>query len=276
MTNLGLLKLPHLDIVLPETVEEAVKLLEEGQRLVLAGGTYTISSIIQGTNRNRRFVDISRLAELNYIHEHGDKVEAGALVTHAQLIEKLGTKIPAFRSFQQNYTSPSIANRATLGGSIMLNNSSEDLIPIMLVLDAELIFQTGKGEVRLNISDHVQQKAQPRMLLRSVKFESSPSCYFDKLWLGISRIPLISVALKLDAKKDVKVAVSHKDGYKPGRVYSVERYLKEHEINQSTAEKACRLFSQSINPPSDVMSSAWYRREVAGVLLKRLLERAGG
>ncbi|MEM2237386.1 MAG: FAD binding domain-containing protein [Candidatus Caldarchaeum sp.] len=278
--ELGYLHLPRINVEIAKTAEEALKLLEQdGEIGILAGGTYTISELIQGKTKLRRFIDISRVEELAQLHEEDGKVTAGPLVTHAELSRRLGDKIPALKKFWKTYSAPAVANRATLGGSMMLRKPSEDLIPIMLVLDAELSFLTAGGERRLKLNDFMTEKASPKMLLTSVSFEESKTCYFDKLWLGVSRIPIISVALDIrvgEKVEMVRVAVSHEDGDLPNRVYAVESFLKGRVLDDRIIAKASHQLSQSINPSSDIIAPAWYRREAAAVLFKRLLKEAVG
>ncbi|MEM4288295.1 MAG: FAD binding domain-containing protein [Candidatus Caldarchaeum sp.] len=278
--ELGYLHLPRINVEIAKTAEEALKLLEQdGEIGILAGGTHTISELIQGKTKLRRFIDISRVEELAQLHEEDGKVTAGPLVTHAELSRRLGDKIPALKKFWKTYSAPAVANRATLGGSMMLRKPSEDLIPIMLVLDAELSFLTAGGERRLKLNDFMTEKASPKMLLTSVSFEESKTCYFDKLWLGVSRIPIISVALDIrvgEKVEMVRVAVSHEDGDLPNRVYAVESFLKGRVLDDRIIAKASHQLSQSINPSSDIIAPAWYRREAAAVLFKRLLKEAVG
>ncbi|MEM4281415.1 MAG: FAD binding domain-containing protein [Candidatus Caldarchaeum sp.] len=278
--ELGYLRLPRIQVHVAKTVEEGLKLLEQdGERGILAGGTYTVSALAEGKTKLRKFVDISRIRELAQLREENGKAVVGALVTHAELSKLLGRKIPALKTFWKTYSAPTVANLATIGGSVMLRKSSEDLIPILLVLDAELRFLTSDRESRVKLCDFMEEKASSKKLLTAVSFEQSGSCYFEKLWLGVSRIPIVSVALNVRVGERVelaKVAVSHKDGDIPNRVYAVERFLEGRVLDDSTVEKAVHQLSQSINPSSDIIAPAWYRREAAAVLFKRLLKQAAG
>jgi len=277
MTALGYLHLPRINVKIAASIEDALRLLDEdSSHDILAGGTYTIPSIIEGFNKQRKFIDISRLGELRYIRETGERVSVGALTKQRELAEKLGEEIPAFSAFLRNYSAPSVANLATVGGSIMLSSCSEDLIPILLTLDAELTFRTGKDEKKIPLNKFIESNIRERMLLTEISFKKSGKCFFSKLWLGVSRIPLISVAVNIDDVTMPRVAVSHFDGDRPGRAYSVEYYLRGKPLNVDTVKKAAEMLSESINPSSDVLASSWYRRDVAGVLLERILKEVKG
>jgi CO/xanthine dehydrogenase FAD-binding subunit len=54
-------------------------------------------------------------------------------------------------------------------------------------------------------------------------------------------------------------------------VVSVERFLEGRRLEQDVVQRAGKIMSSSINPSTDVLASSEYRREVAAVLLRRLL-----
>jgi CO/xanthine dehydrogenase FAD-binding subunit len=60
----------------------------------------------------------------------------------------------------------------------------------------------------------------------------------------------------------------------PIRATAAERALEGRSLDAATLEQVARVACDGIEPPTDALASAWYRREVAGVHLRRLL--AGG
>lgn len=273
---IGYLNIPRLDIAVAENVDEALNLLEaEPAREILAAGTEIITALTMATKKTRKFVDITRIEQLREIRTENGRVSAGALVTHHELASALKKSVPAFENFLASYSSPAVSYRATVGGSVILRRASEDLLPILLAMDAELVFATREGEKKISLHDFLIKDMVEKALLKSVIFSMSSWCFFEKLWMGVSRYPLISVAV---AMRDgfVRVAVSHRDMNTPGRVLSVEKFLENKPLTGETLAKAAQLLSDSINPVDDVLASSWYRRKVAGVLFRRLLEQYGG
>jgi CO/xanthine dehydrogenase FAD-binding subunit len=59
----------------------------------------------------------------------------------------------------------------------------------------------------------------------------------------------------------------------PVRAVSAERALEGQMLDQASISRAAQLVMDGMEPPTDALASSWYRREVAGVHLKRLLER---
>jgi carbon-monoxide dehydrogenase medium subunit len=266
-------------VSIPSSLAEAVEILgREKDVAVIAGGTHVIHTLLENRTPIRKFVDISRLDELKKIHVDGGRARVGALVTHSELAEKMMNEIRAFKSFMQKYSAPTIANIATVGGSVMLKKSSEDLIPILLTLDAELTFADGGGVKKVSLDEYLRSQTPSNTILTEISFNVRGGCVFDKLWLGVSRNPLISVAAYVEGVDRVRlarVAVSHRDGSTPGRVVSVERFLEGRRLEQGVVYRAGKIMSSSINPSTDVLVSSEYRREVAAVLLRRLLTGVG-
>jgi carbon-monoxide dehydrogenase medium subunit len=279
MMELSRLSLPRISVSIPSSLAESVEILgTEKDVAVIAGGTHVIHTLLENRTPIRKFVDISRLDELKKIHVDGGRARVGALVTHSELAEKMMNEIRAFKSFMQKYSAPTIANIATVGGSVMLKKSSEDLIPILLTLDAELTFADGGGVKKISLDEFLRSPTPSNTILTEISFNVRGGCVFDKLWLGVSRNPLISVAAYVEGVDRVRlarVAVSHRDGSTPGRVVSVERFLEGRRLEQDVVQRAGKIMSSSINPSTDVLASSEYRREVAAVLLRRLLTGVG-
>jgi CO/xanthine dehydrogenase FAD-binding subunit len=62
-------------------------------------------------------------------------------------------------------------------------------------------------------------------------------------------------------------------GPTPLRAPSAERVLEGATLEAGVIARAAAVAAEGLDPPTDALASAWYRREVAGVHLRRLLER---
>ena len=62
-------------------------------------------------------------------------------------------------------------------------------------------------------------------------------------------------------------------GAHPLRGTGAERALEGQTLDPATIARAAQGAAEGLEPPTDALASTWYRREVAGVHLKRLLER---
>lgn len=59
----------------------------------------------------------------------------------------------------------------------------------------------------------------------------------------------------------------------PVRGAAAERALEGRGLDAATRERAAQAAAEGLDPPTDALATGWYRREVAGVHLRRLLER---
>lgn len=281
---LGYVKLPRLVPLFPRDLREAVQLREENpDAAYLAGGTCLIPLLKSGAYRAGKLIDLSRLKELRYIRVGAGVIRIGALATHADVANNTALRsINAFQNFTKGYTSPVVMNSATVGGSIATASHTEDLIPILLALNTELTLLTPDGD-RLTVELEKYIKEYDRLkkhLILEAAFKLPANgvlCDFEKLALGISRIPLSSVAVKVELERrrisGATVAVAQVNGTRPGRVREVEELLKGREITEELIGEAANKLKQSISPPEDTQASSWYRRELAATLFKRIMRR---
>jgi len=58
------------------------------------------------------------------------------------------------------------------------------------------------------------------------------------------------------------------------RMEAAEQYLSGAALNSEDREEAARLVSDALDPISDIHASAQYRKDVAGVMVRRALEQA--
>ncbi len=61
-------------------------------------------------------------------------------------------------------------------------------------------------------------------------------------------------------------------GPQPLRAPGAERALEGQPLDAGAIGRAATGCTEGLEPPTDALASAWYRREVAGVHLRRLLE----
>ena len=109
----------------PASVKEACKLLNQHQSeaKVIAGGT---DLMVQVRDEDKKLagmkvvIDISHINDLRYIHEEGNIIRIGAIVTHDQIFRSpiLKSAAPLLPEACNTVGSPQIRHRGTIGGSI--------------------------------------------------------------------------------------------------------------------------------------------------------------
>src|SRR5262245_39756145 len=110
------------DYVRPDTVEEAIAILAEhgDEARVLAGGQTLLAMLNLRVVEPAVLVDITRVAELDSIHEVDGKIEVGAAVTQNKLMAwpALRQKLPLLAAALPFVGHFQTRNKGTVCGSI--------------------------------------------------------------------------------------------------------------------------------------------------------------
>jgi 4-hydroxybenzoyl-CoA reductase subunit beta len=116
-----MLRLNEFDVVAPETVAEALAVLNgNAGAMVVAGGTDLVPKLKRGQFEPAVLVSLARLRDLDGIESAGDRVSIGAL-TKLRTIERSGelAAFTALREAVRRVATPIIRNAGTLGGNLL-------------------------------------------------------------------------------------------------------------------------------------------------------------
>lgn len=259
-----------------DRVEEAARALAASNSArFLGGGTLVMRAVNEGT----QFFDTivrTRDASLKEVRNEGDGITIGAGVTMAGVIASrdLAFLAPVARGIG----GPAIRNMATVGGNLFARSPYGDFTAALLALGAtvDMADQSGRG---MPIDDFLRDRQRHRgALVRSV-WVTRPRDQNAFRFVKVSRvrpkgISVLSIAAYLPGSagriQGARVAYGAM-GPAPLRAAAVERALEGQSLDAATIERAAQVACEGIEPPTDAIASSWYRREVVGVHLKRLL-----
>lgn len=131
----------------PASVDEAISLLADDAKL-LAGGHSLIPAMKLRLSTPGALIDISKLAELNYIKEDGGAIAIGAATTHHQIesSDLIGAKATALAQAAAVIGDPQVRNKGTIGGSLAHADPAADYPAAILALGAEIKVKGPNGE----------------------------------------------------------------------------------------------------------------------------------
>ena len=277
----------RFDMYVPENLNDVLSYLDNHQSDVqlIANGSDIINRMQRRQVNARVLVDISGLSEFNYIRTDKGIIRIGALTTIQDLISSpvLGRRYDVFRDAASKFGGPSIVNVATVGGNICAASSSEDLIPILLTLDAKVRVKSKKGERVIGLEDFLTGKRQTAMLPNEILVETMfdvlddhSACAFEKIGMRNSLIIAFlncSVYLKLESKRivEIKIAMNRVSGKIPSRAKQTENILRGKPLSKQQVESAIASLKKELQLSSDFRVSKEYRHDVAPVLFKRTL-----
>jgi carbon-monoxide dehydrogenase medium subunit len=273
---------------LPTTVNDALSLMQryDGQALFVAGGTDLMLDLEYGNHPPvAALVDVTKIAGLNEIREEGDWILIGAAVTHAQIesdprIRRYGAALAESSSVVGG---PQVRNVATIGGNLVNAVPSADGAIPLIVLDAgvniygtkgmrslDLVhFFLGPGQTVLEKGEILTEIVVPPLLPRTA------SAYVKFGRRKAMELPLLGVGVLLSLEEDMHTCAKVRIGLgvaapTPMRAFGAERYLKGKPVTEETLAEAGSIAAEEARVRDSIRGVAWYRRELVGVLVRRM------
>jgi carbon-monoxide dehydrogenase medium subunit len=205
------------------------------QGTVMAGGTHVMPRL----GPDESIVSL-RHAGLNGIEADGETIKLGATATLAEV----GRRVPFLRSAIESIASPTIRNLATVGGNLFVPQPHGDFAVCLLALDAQIDKTDG--------------------LVTSISFKVPDRWFYSKAMRRKQNSASI-VTVASDGSRIALGGVARE----PVRATRAEAALAQGDID-AAAEAAL----EAADPFDDAYASAWYRRRVLPVHVRRTLSHA--
>ena len=279
--------LPKFDLLMPETLPEALALLAEGAGEVtpVSGGTNLVVDLRGGRRRSGTLMNIAGMGGLCGIRREEGHLVIGGGVTVADLLD--GPLVSGHASILKDAASvfggPLVRNRATVGGNLADASPAADLAPPLLALDAEVELASAEGNRRVPLEEFLvgvrETLLKPQELLVAVRcpvpLPHSAGGFYKLGLRKADAISVASVAVMVEGDGDgrcrqARIALGAV-APRPIRARAAEDLLRGRKLDPATIAKAARLASESASPIDDIRGSAAYRQRVIGVLVRRLL-----
>jgi len=130
--------------IAPSSLDELALAYEAfPQTRLVAGSTDLALDITHGLKSIDRLIDVTGVAELRSIEQHGNQIYIGAAVSLSAVEAFCQKDLPAMSDLLGRFASRQIRNRGTLVGNIANSSPIADIPPLLLVMDAQLILQRG-------------------------------------------------------------------------------------------------------------------------------------
>ena len=281
--------LPQFDLLAPQSLSEAVAMLDQyrNEVSVLGGGTDLLVGNFIGKNESSFVLSLSALKDLDYInHVPGEGLRIGAKAKVAQLLANpiVSSRFPALHEAAVTFATPQIRNMATVVGNLLRASPAGDCSCSILALGGEVVLESSRGRRTVDIDDFwisygVTSRLEDELAVEIRVSEPSPSTRsaFQRLTRTHEDLAKINVAVRLEMDqstcRDARIAMGCV-GPTPMRLKRTEAILKGNRITEATLRQVAESVREEIQPIDDQRSTADYRRQVAGVILRRTIERA--
>lgn len=264
---------------LPGSLAEALDLLGRHgpDLLVMAGGTVAMPLINEGISLPARVMGLRR-AGLDTMERAGDELRIGATVTLTRLLEQ--DDVPLLRRAASRTASWSIRNMGTVGGNLFTPPPGGDVATALLALDASVVLQGPAGErvvpLAAFLTGFMTNDLRPDELVTSIRVPvEAGQVAFVKLGRKAANTPaVVTVAVHLarDGERVTRARIAlGAAGPHPIRALAAEAILQGTTLDAAAVTDAAAAAARDCGPFTDAVASAWYRRRMVAVVVKRAL-----
>jgi CO/xanthine dehydrogenase FAD-binding subunit len=229
-------------------------------------GDVSISTVVRATDRALTRIDLS-----------GARVVIGAGVTFARVLTE--RDLAFLHAPARSIGGPAVRNMGTVGGNLFAPSPYGDFTVALLALDATVSVQGGFGVREVPIEEFLQSRErQSGALVLSVSCQRPASADAFR-YRKIARIKpkggsVITLAAHLPMSggriTGARIALGSMAPTQI-RAKAAERALEGRPLDASTMAAAAAAVAEGTSPADNALASAWYRREIVGVHLRRLL-----
>jgi CO/xanthine dehydrogenase FAD-binding subunit len=274
----------------PKSLDEALSLLAQHgpDAKPLAGGQSLIPAMNFRLATPAVLVDLNGLGELSYITDASGEVRIGGM-TRQRALERsrlVSEHAPLVAETMPHIAHPAIRNRGTIGGSLAHADPAAELPAVMLALTASVMVSSRSGTREVQADDFFvglfSTAVQPGELLTEIRIPPAPKrsgVAFQEISRRHGDFALVGVAavVQLDDKGDCAAAriALFSVGDRPVLAERAAKALTGQPPSAESIRAAADAAAmRDIDPPTDIHASARYRRQLANVLTRRVLERA--
>jgi carbon-monoxide dehydrogenase medium subunit len=272
----------------PTTFPEATALLSEygEDAKVIAGGTSVVLMLQQKLIAPSVLVSLGQIEGWDFVRLEPDGLHIGALtrLRDAERSPVLRQFCPALAYTFSVVGNVRVRNQATLGGNLSAADYAADPPAMLTALGARarLLGPDGTREVPLSefFLGFYTTALEPEEILTEVIIPALPetacAAYFKYTSVSAEGRPCVAVGAHADFDADgkctdLRIAVGAAVET-PQRLNSAEALARGQTLTDELVAAIAEEYARTLDPLSDVRGSAWYRREMIGVFVKRALQ----
>lgn len=273
----------------PRTLDEALSLLAQhgSDAKPLAGGQSLIPAMNFRLAAPSVLIDLNPIETLAYLTESDVGLRIGAMTRHrsverSDVVARVAPLVSAAMPFVAH---AAIRTRGTIGGSLAHADPAAELPAVMLALNATMTltssrgtrqipageFFTGLFATALEAGELLTEIQVPRLPPRSgVAFQEFSRRHGDFALAGAAAVVACDESGRCTTARVALLSV----GDRPVMPAAVEQTLHGQAPSDQAIREAAAAVAAELDPPGDIHASSRYRRHLAKVLSRRVLERA--
>ncbi len=278
----------ELDI--PTNLDGALAALANGGGetvLPIAGGTNLIVDIRAKRERPDRMVGLGEVDELLGMEFGPERISIGGRTTVTDLLRspEIAREAPALIEAARLFGGLMVRNTGTVAGNIASGSPAADLVPPLLVLDAELTLASASATRTLALDDYYlgykQDARRPDELITRISWprlpENSANTFYKLARRKGDAITVTGVAVTLSVADGTctraRIALA---SVAPVvlRAKQAEAVLEGRALTPALIAEAAEAAAETCTPIDDIRASAGYRRHTVEALTRRLVTQA--
>jgi carbon-monoxide dehydrogenase medium subunit len=261
----------------PATLEEALSLIEDGERKILAGGMSLIPLMKLRLAAPAEVVDLARVPGIGGITESDGIVRIGAMATHHEVESSpiIRAKCPLLGETASHIGDVQVRNMGTIGGSVAHADPAADYPAALVALEARFRLVSAKSDRIVEASDFFLDAfttaIEPGEIVLEVQVAVEPSTEghsYQKVAHPASGFAVVGVAARIQASAGrITMARLGITGMGPRGF----RARQAEQLLESGADVAQAIGTIGLGEEanSDLYADADYRRHLARVYAAR-------
>jgi carbon-monoxide dehydrogenase medium subunit len=256
---------------------------------LIAGGTSLVIMMRQRLVRPNCLVSLRSVRGLNSIEISDGGTRIGGLATHREVESSslLRRRLPLVAETYHHVATIRVRNMATVGGGLAHADPNQDPPPTLIALGATVKATSVDGSRVIPLdeffTDYYETVLKPDEIVTEVFIPkmapNSAGAYLKFLPRTADDYATVSAAAVLTLDKsgktinDVRIALGSV-GVTPIRATAAEAVLRGQPLKAEAFVEAGEKAKEAVDPVSDFRGSAAYKKEMAGVFVRRALEKA--
>ena len=269
----------------PATLQEALTLIAEGDRKVMAGGMSLIPLMKLRLAAPQHLVDLNFAPGLSYIDSAGSQLRLGAMTRHAELeVSAEARRIPILHDCAAGIADVQVRNRGTLGGSLAEADPTGDWAPVLLALGAEVVCLGPQGQRVLTLASFIHDAfttaLTPGELVREV-IVKTPAAKSGGAYLAFKACAPVYAAASAAVQLALEDGECSAAGIFLGAVALTPVHAAEAEaelvgrpLTGKSIAAAAEAAAAACDPPADLRGSKDFKRALIRALVTRAVETA--
>lgn len=270
----------------PNSIEEALGLLQDPEAKILAGGHSLLPLMKLRLAQPSLLVDIGRIPGLSYVRREDGVLAIGAMTTYREIEHSndVHQAAPVLAEATHEVGDPQVRAKGTLAGALAHADPAGDLPAVALALGGSIRAVGSGGERDLDLDsffvDMLTTALQEKEIIREVRLRVQPTgagAAYQKFDQPASHYALTGVCavvtLSSGSIASARLGVTGV-GTKAYRPTAVEQALVGKRVDEDTIKAAVQTVADGIDVQGDIHASPEYRAHLARVLTRRAVMEA--